>query len=325
MNGLWLEGGRVAFRSDLEPPAAAPEEAVLRVVAAGLCGTDLELLRGYRPFAGIPGHEFVGIVERGPAEWVGARAVSEINVTCRSYHERERPPCPTCTAGRASHCERRTVIGILGRDGGFAERVAVPVANLHRIPDGIPDEHAVFVEPLAAAFRVLEQVDPRPDDRILVVGPGRLGQLVARALATRAGRLEVAGRSPEGLRRLAEHGIATRDIGEIEDGACDIAIDCTGHPDGFGIARRALRPGGVLVLKSTYAGEVALDASALVVDEIRLVGSRCGPFPVAIDALAGGRVEVGDLIDGRLPLSDGVRAFERAAEPGVAKILLTFS
>ena len=330
MIGVWLEGGRLSVRDDLPAPRAGPGEAVIRVLAAGICGTDLELARGYRPFRGVPGHEFVGRVEDGPAAWLGSRVVGEINVTCRARAGPEDdegtkapPPCPACAAGRETHCRERTVLGIAGRDGAFAERLVLPAANLHRVPDEVTDEAAVFAEPLAAALRILEQIDVGRADRVLVLGPGRLGQLVARVLRRTECDLTLAGRSRPGLERAARRGIATRDAREVEAGAFDVAIDCTGRPEGFEGARAALRPGGRLVLKSTYAGDLTLDASRLVVDEVTVIGSRCGPFPAALAALRTGSVEVDDLVDDRLPLEAAPRGFERAAEPGVMKVILT--
>lgn len=319
MIGVWLEDGRISVRRELPDPRSAPGEAVIRVLAAGICGTDLELVRGYRPFRGIPGHEFVGRVEEGPGEWPGSRVVGDINVTCDA---RGAPPCPACAAGRASHCRDRTVVGITGRDGAFAERLLLPAANLHRVPDGVSDEAAAFAEPLGAAFRILEQVDVGPGDDVLVLGPGRLGQLVARVLGRTGCRLTVAGRSAAGLSRADAPGVATRPAASLGEREFDIAIDCTGDPAGFDAARATLRPGGRLVLKSTYARDLPLDASRLVVDEITVIGSRCGPLPAALEALSAGAVEVEDLIDDRFPLEAAPRAFERAAEPGVLKVLL---
>lgn len=321
MIGAWLENGALTVRGDLPTPGPSPREAVVRVLCAGICGTDLELLRGYRPFTGVPGHEFVGVVEEGPEGWLGERVVSEINVTCLSRTSTE-PVCPTCVAGRPAHCERREVIGILGRDGAFAERVRVPVANLHHVPDEIADEAAVFVEPLAAALRIPAQVALENVNRALVLGPGRLGLLVARVLAGRVPCLEVAGRSQAGLARASAAALDVHHFGEIEASSFDLVIECTGSPDGFAVARAATRPGGHLILKSTYANNLEIDISSIVVDEIHLLGSRCGSFPHAIEALERGRIRVLDLIDERLPLREAVRGFERASAPGVAKVLL---
>ena len=337
MIGAWLENGRLSVRDDLPEPVPSAEEALVRVTAAGICATDLAMLDGYRPFTGVPGHEFACVVEKGPPEWIGARVVSEINVTCLSdpagtgaagtraggAPDVAAAVCPAYRAGRGTHCERRTAIGIFGRDGAFAERIALPVGNLHRIPADISDEAASFIEPLAAAFRILEQVEIGPSTRALVVGPGRLGQLVSRVLATTGCDLVAAGRSQPGLDRLSAHGIASLHVDDIEPGAFDVAIDCTGQTAGFGVACAAVRPGGTVVLKSTYPELAWIDASALAVDEIRVLGSRCGPFPVAIDALASGKVDVIDLIDDRFPLAEATAAYARAAEPGVAKVLLT--
>ncbi|MDH3733246.1 MAG: alcohol dehydrogenase catalytic domain-containing protein [Gemmatimonadota bacterium] len=321
MIGVWVENGAVTVRDDLPAPTAGQGDAVVSVQLAGLCGTDLALVEGYRDFVGIPGHEFVGIVDEGPPGWKGARVASEINVTCGSYPP-ESDRCKACGWGRTTHCERRTAIGIFGRDGVFAERVALPVANLHRVPVLVPNDKAVFVEPLAAAFRVLEQVDIGEGTRVVVIGPGRLGQLVARAVATTGARPTLAGRSEASLVRGRRVGIASLMTDEIEAGTYDVAVDCTGSPEGFAAARRALRPAGTLVLKSTYSSPLELDATSLAVDEIRVIGSRCGPFPRAIEALSSGTVDVEDLIDDRFPLTDAPAAFTKAAEPGVAKVLL---
>src|SRR5262245_39474015 len=271
MRALWLEDGRLDVR-DAPPPQAVPGEALVRVRLAGICGTDLELVQGYYPFAGVPGHEFVGEVESAPGaeEWLGRRVVGEINVVCGR--------CPTCVRGDRPHCERRTVLGIRGRHGAFAERLALPVENLHTVPEELTDAQAVFVEPLAAALRIQEQVRIGPEQRVLVLGPGRLGQLVARTLASTGCVLEVAGRGYRPLERWA-----------------DVVVDCTGDPQALAVARDAVRPRGTIVLKSTYHGEAPQNLSPVVVDELRLVGSRCGPFPEALAALAHGAVSVDDL------------------------------
>ncbi len=314
MLGIWLEKGEVTVRDDLPEPTPPPSEALVRVLRAGICNTDLELIRGYYPYRGILGHEFVGRVEAGRADLLGRRVVGEINAVCGD--------CDTCRAGRPTHCERRTVLGIVGRDGAFAERLTLPAANLHPVPDEVSTDAATFVEPLAAALEIQEQVRIDPADRVLVVGDGKLGQLIARTLALTGCRLTVAGRHEQKLALLASTGAVTTSADGIESGRFDLAVDCTGNSDGFALARRALRPRGTLVLKSTYAGELSLDASALVVDEITLVGSRCGPFAPALALLAERRVEVEDLIAGRYPLAEGLAALEHARRRGTLKILL---
>jgi threonine dehydrogenase-like Zn-dependent dehydrogenase len=255
------------------------------VVCAGICNTDLELLRGYYPFSGVPGHEFVGVVEEGPVELRGRRVVGEINAGCGD--------CRACRAGLGNHCERRSVLGIVRRNGAFAEYLTLPAANLHPVPDDVPDEVAVFTEPLAAALEIQQQVSIQPGDRLLVVGDGKLGQLIARTLAPTGADLLVAGRHDKKLDLLRAAGIRAGTADEVENGRFDLAVECTGNPEGFTVARRALRPRGTLVLKSTYAGELRLDAASLVVDEITLVGSRCGPFAPALQ-LGQGRPAAAD-------------------------------
>ena len=321
MIGVWIgDRGHLLVRDDLPRPEADSGEAVVRVLLAGICGTDLELRRGYQDFFGIPGHEFVGVVEDGPPAWVGARIVAEINVTCLARGV--TTPCAGCDAGRPTHCRDREVLGIRGRDGAFAERVRVPVANLHRVPPEVPDDVAVFTEPLAAAFRVLEQVEIEGVSRALVLGAGRLGQLVARVLRRRLPELEVGGRSERSLTRARAAGLTVREAGSLPPRAYDLVVDCTGTADGFAAAREAVRPRGTIILKSTYDSGLSIDTSSVVVDEIRLLGSRCGPFVPALAALERGDIEVSDLVDDRLPLEAAAEAFRRAAEPGVAKILL---
>lgn len=291
-----------------------PGEALVRVLLAGICNTDLELVRGYYPYRGVPGHEFVGVVERGPEGLVGRRVVGEINAVCGV--------CRACRAGRRTHCERRTVLGIVGRDGAFAEYLRLPAENLHEVPDGVSTDAAVFTEPLAAALNIQEQVSVQPGDPVLVVGDGKLGQLIARTLALTGCDLLVVGRHPGKLALLEELGIGTGSAEGVVPASFDVAVECTGGPEGFRIACAALRPKGTLVMKSTYAGALTLDASAVVVNELVLVGSRCGPFPPALRLLSEGRVRPEPLIHARYPLSEGVAAFEHAARPGVLKVLV---
>jgi threonine dehydrogenase-like Zn-dependent dehydrogenase len=303
------------LRDDVPKPVPPDEEALIRVLRAGICNTDLELVRGYYPFTGILGHEFVGVVEYGPDALLGRRVVGEINAVCGG--------CGACRAGRPTHCERRTVLGIVKRHGAFAEYLTLPIANLHVVPDSLSTDAATFTEPLAAALEIQEQVAIRPGDRVLVVGDGKLGQLTAQTLALTGCDLLVVGRHAAKLGLLSERGIPTGAVEAVRPSSYDIAVECTGNPEGFALAITALRPRGTLVMKSTYAGALTLDASAIVVHEITLVGSRCGPFAPALGLLEAGRVDVEPMIHARYPLGDGLRGFEEAARSGVLKVLLS--
>jgi threonine dehydrogenase-like Zn-dependent dehydrogenase len=317
MRGLWLDRRSIRLRDDLARPEPAKGDARVRVLTAGICNTDLELVRGYYPFTGVPGHEFVGRVEAAPGaeQWEGRRVVGEINAACGA--------CAACRAARRSHCERRTVLGIRGRDGAFAEALTLPVANLHEVPEGVADDVAVFTEPLAAALEVREQVRIGPGDRVVVVGDGKLGNLVAQTLALTGCALTVVGRHPGKMALLAARGIATTGAeGAVPDREADVAVECTGNAEGLERARRAVRPRGTIVLKSTYRGRASLDVSRIVVDEVTLVGSRCGPFAPAITLLAEGRVDVRPLVHARFPLHEAVAAFDEAARPGVMKVIV---
>jgi threonine dehydrogenase-like Zn-dependent dehydrogenase len=311
---IWLEDGRLVVRHDIPPPEPPRGETLIRVLIAGICNTDLELVRGYHPYTGILGHEFVGIVERGPEGWMGRRVVGEINASCGR--------CRECSAGRPRHCRSRTVLGIEDRPGAFAEYLTLPASNLHTVPNEVSTEAAVFTEPLAAALEIQEQVAVAPTDRVLVVGDGKLGLLVAQSLAATGCELLVIGRHQAKLELLRARGVRTGLTGEAEPASFDVAVECTGNPEGFETARAALRPRGTLVMKSTYAGRLTVDASALVVDEITLVGSRCGPFEPALRLLREGGVDVMPLVHARYPLQEGVAAFEHAEHPGVLKVLL---
>lgn len=314
MKGLWLENNQLQLRMDISIPEPPPTEALVRVLYAGICNTDLELKRGYYPYTGILGHEFVGVVEQGPQHLVNRRVVGEINAVCGH--------CRFCRTGQPTHCENRTVLGIVNRHGAFADYLCLPAENLHPVPDNVPSEVATFTEPLAAALEIQQQVALSANDRVLVVGDGKLGQLVAQTLALTNCELLVVGRHREKLANLEARGIKTGLAEAVTDRAFDISVECTGNPEGFAIARRALRPRGTLVLKSTYAGNLSIDASSLVVDEITLIGSRCGPFPAALELLATGKVDVQPLIHARYPLSEGLLAFELAQRRGVLKVLL---
>lgn len=316
MRGVWLENKELSIRDDLSLPRLSNGEALLRIRLAGICATDLEMVRGYYPFTGIAGHEFVGEVVQAPEypAWEGLRVVGEINLSCGN--------CQTCREGQPNHCEQRSVLGILNRNGVFAEFTSLPLVNLHRVPDSVSDEAAVFCEPLAAALEILEQVAIRPSDRVLVVGAGRLGQLIAQVLALTGCSLHVVVRHPEQKEILARRGIRAVNETDISERKYDLVVEATGSPAGFSLARSSVRPRGTLVLKSTFSGEVLLNLSPVVVDEITLVGSRCGPFGPALRLLEEGRIDPTPLIAARYPLEQALIAFEQAARPGVLKVLL---
>lgn len=314
MRALWLEDQILTLRDDVPVPEPRPGEAVVRVVRGGICNTDLELTRGYYPYTGVLGHEFVGVVADGPPALDGKRVVGEINAVCHD--------CAACRAGRPTHCERRTVLGIVNRHGAFADYLSLPVENLHVVPDEVPTDAATFTEPLAAALEIQQQVPVGSDDRVLVVGDGKLGQLIAQTLALTGCALTVVGRHSEKLDLLAARGIGTATGDTVEVGSFDISVECTGNPEGFALAHQALRPRGTLVMKSTYAGRLTLDAASVVVNEFTLVGSRCGPFAPALRLLAEGAVAVEPLIHARYPLADAVEALRHAQRRGVLKVLL---
>jgi len=281
-----------------------------------VCNTDLELVRGYHQFRGIPGHEFVGVVERAPGAkaWEGRRVVGEINVACGT--------CPTCRANRPTHCPNRTTLGIRTRDGAFAEYLTLPITNLHPVPDAVSDEVAVFTEPLAAACEIVQQVHVRPTDRVIVVGDGKLGLLCAQVLALTGCHLTVVGHHREKLEIVARQGIPTALDDATVQGGADVVVEATGHPGGYAAARRLVRPRGTVVLKSAYHGSLDANLTMAVVDEITLVGSRCGPFAPALRLLERGLVKVAPLIQARYTLSEVLTAFEHAAQPGTLKVLV---
>ncbi len=333
MKAIWLESNRISIRE--VPKPSQPGEALIKIRKAGICSTDLELVRGYYPYTGILGHEFVGEVValpsspgRGAGDEVagaesavgkgdlkpGDRVVGEINVVCHQ--------CEPCLGGRSTHCENRTVLGIVNREGVFAAYTTLPVANLHVVPDAIPDEMAVFTEPLAAALEIQQQIQVRPADRVLLIGAGRLGQLIAQTLALTGCDLRVVARHAHQQRLLRARSIRLIAEEQIEPHRWDIVVEATGSPDGFALARRAIRPRGTLVLKSTYKGETTVNFASIVVDEISLIGSRCGPFEPALRLMESRRVDPSVLVAGEFKLEEGLKAFEHAAEPGMLKVLL---
>lgn len=318
MLALAVEGpGRLEVRQR-PAPEPGPGEALVDVRVAGICGTDLHLARGYMGFAGIPGHEFVGTVTRVtvPADRVliGARVVGEINLGCED--------CRRCAEGMARHCPRRRVLGILDKDGAFAEQLTLPVSNLHAIPESVPDEVAVFAEPLAAAFEILDQLAIETGDRVLVLGSGRLGLLIGQVLAGSGASVTVAGRNASSLAIARGLGLTAIATPEVTSAPFDVVVEATGSSGGLDEALARVRPRGTVVLKSTCAGRTSFDAARAVVDEITIVGSRCGRFEPALVALRSGSVSVKGMVRDALPLAEGAEAFRRAALPGAMKVLL---
>lgn len=316
MLALVVHDGQLRLIEDAAPPAAEAGAVLIRPRLAGICNTDLELVDGYYGYEGILGHEFVGEVVEGPVDWRGARVVGEINLVCGQ--------CDFCLAGVPSHCRNRTVLGIRDHAGVFAERFTLPVANLHRVPDAVPDEQAVFVEPLAAALQVTEMVHIRPSSRVLVLGAGKLGMLVAQVLRLTGTDLAVVTRHDRQDRLLAGWGIPSARLEELPAAVADIVVDCTGRAEGITDALYLLKSRGTLVLKSTFHGQPQVNLTPLAVEEITVVGSRCGSFEAALRLLDAGLVDAEAMIDRRFLLAQGIEAFAAAREPGALKIVLSF-
>lgn len=308
----------LSYRSDISMPEIAADEALIRLRLAGICATDLELVKGYAGFSGILGHEFVGIVEAVGDEkhshWLHRRVVGSINIGCGV--------CETCRLDGQEHCSARMVLGIRGRDGVFADYFTLPVGNLFAVPDDVSDEAAVFTEPLAAAIRVVKQLESLSVKNIVVVGPGRLGLLIAKVLALAGYDVVAAGRSNNSLALPRQWALRAALIQELADNRFDCVVDASGQASGFAQALRLVKPRGTLVLKSTFSAIEPVDLTKVVVCELNIIGSRCGPFADALAVLTQKTVPVEAMIDGRYPLKQGLSAFEHAARPGVRKILL---
>jgi 2-desacetyl-2-hydroxyethyl bacteriochlorophyllide A dehydrogenase len=316
MKALYFDG-KLELR-EVPCPRPAAEEALIEVVFAGLCGTDREILKGYSKFRGILGHEFVGrVVECANKNWLGKRVVGEINVACGE--------CEYCLWGLGRHCPRRTVVGIVNRDGVFAEYVALPTVNLHEVPPEIPDEEAVFVEPVAAAAEILEQMPFSHTRRTAVLGDGRLGLLVAQVLRDAGGQVTVIGKHASKLEVARSFRFKVAQAGEDQLPAASftVVVEATGSPAGLAEALRLVEPRGTVVLKSTFRDLATFDTAKVVVDEITLLGSRCGNFSRALDLLRDGTVSVRPLISKTLPLEAGLEAFEFLNDPSCLKILLS--
>jgi alcohol dehydrogenase len=291
--------------------------ALIRLLCGGICNTDLELQHGYYGFRGTPGHEFVGeVVEADDSSLLGRRVVGEINLNCGQ--------CDWCARGLGRHCPRRTVLGIVKHPGAFSELFTLPERNLHVVPDSMPTDQAVFTEPLAAACEILDQVKIHRGAVVAVLGDGKLGLLVCQVLLAHGAQAHLFGRHREKLRIAARAGAETRLASTRSPAAAyDWIVEATGSPQGLTEAIRMVRPRGTVILKSTVHGIVGIDTAAAVVNEITLIGSRCGRFELALRLLASGRIRVDELISERLPLHDAARAFQRAARPGTLKVLLS--
>ncbi len=296
-------------------PSIEEGECLIRPSLAGICATDLHLTRGYMNFTGILGHEMVGVVVDGPKDWRGKRVAAEINCVCRR--------CPMCTAGLSTHCPNRTVMGIDGRNGCFADLIALPHQNLHAVPDRLTDEQAVFVEPLAAAYQVLVQCPIDKRMTVSVVGTGRLGLLVLQVLKTTGCQLTAIGRNHKTLLLCEKMGIQPIHVDDlVAQPDRHVVVECTGSPDGLDLALRLVQPRGTVVLKSTYAGDAVPNLAPVVVNEVNIVGSRCGPFGEALNALAREAVEVRSMISRTFSIERALEAFDAAARPDNVKVLL---
>lgn len=317
MKALFFDGS-LRMVQDYPEPRPGENEALVRVLMAGICGTDIEITKGYKQFKGIPGHEFVGIVEQvnGPyPRLIGKRVVGEINCGCHA--------CDYCAQGLIRHCTQRTVLGILGRDGVFAEYVTLPLENLWEVPEGAADEEMVFVEPLAAVYEILEQVHIKPTHSVLVLGDGKLGLLAALTLANAGHNTVLAGKHAAKLAIAMQQGITTKTADELQR-AYDVVVEATGSTDGLKSALALVKPRGTVVLKSTTAADMTVNLSTAVVDEITITGSRCGPFAPAIACLSAHRIDVRPLISAVYPFDLSLKAFEEAAAKDRLKVLIDF-
>ena len=330
MRALVYRNNTLTLEKNYPRPDLQPGEALIRVLLAGICNTDLEITRGYLAFEGVLGHEFVGIVENvhegpgasRPIYLIGKRVVGEINAACC------RSDCLYCSQNMPTHCPDRTTLGILNRDGAFAEYLTLPVENLHIVPDNVSDEEAVFVEPLAANFEILEQVHLKPTDSVVILGDGKMGQLAAQVLPLSGCEVMMVGKHEEKLALAARHGVRTFVLDDPQSfrlenrRRVDLLVECSGSAQGLELALRLVKPRGTIVLKSTVAAQSTLHLAPIVIDEIRLQGSRCGPFAPALRALSQRRVDVLPLISARYSLDEGLDAFEQAGKKGMLKVLV---
>jgi len=330
MRALVYQNNILTLEKSYRRPDLQPGEALIKVLQAGICNTDLEIVRGYMNFQGVLGHEFVGIVEAvhegsgatALTSLIGKRVVGEINAACH------RTDCLYCQRGMPTHCPNRTTLGIVNRDGAFAEFLVLPTRNLHLVPDNVSDEEAVFVEPLAANFEIVEQVHVKPTDSVVVLGDGKMGQLAAQVLVLSGCEVMMVGKHEEKLALVEKRGVRTYVLDNaqsftLENGRnVDLVVECSGSAQGLELALRLVRPRGTIILKSTVADMSKLHLAPIVINEIRVQGSRCGPFAPALRALSQKLVNVSSLISARYSLDDGLAAFEHAGQRGVLKVLV---
>nr|BBH91611.1 alcohol dehydrogenase [Thermosporothrix sp. COM3] len=330
MRALVYQDSTLRLEQQYPCPEPIEGEALIRVLLTGICNTDLEILRGYMDFQGIPGHEFVGLVEdiygdavrERYAHLLGQRVVGEINAPCRQV------TCEFCRQGIFTHCPRRTTLGIVQRNGAFAEYLTLPVENLYPVPETVSDEEAIFVEPLAANFELLEQIHLKPTETALILGDGKMGQLAAQVLSLIGCEVVMVGKHQEKLQLAEEHGVTgylLTDPASFQlenDRRADLVVECTGSASGLALAQRLVKARGVIALKSTVAEQSQLHLAQIVIDEIRVQGSRCGPFAPALRALKQHRLNVRPLISASYSLHEGVHAFAHASQRGALKILL---
>lgn len=316
MQAITLSQDDLHYQKAYPIPQPEADEALIKVTVAGICATDLEMVKGYKKgFLGVLGHEFVGVVERAPdPKWHGKRVVGSINIGCNR--------CATCLQHGPEHCPNRRVLGILNKDGAFSDYLTLPQRNLFAVPDEVSDETAVFTEPLAAALRIREQIRVVPGGRTAVIGPGRLGMLVGQVLALDGTDVVMIGRGRRSLELPAKLGFTTALTEDFSENSFDTVVETTGNEAGFALALNLIRPLGMLVLKSTFAGKSHLDLTKIVVAEINVVGSRCGPFAPALNLLQRNAIDVASLIDGDYKFSHAIQAFTHASQRGVRKVLL---
>jgi threonine dehydrogenase-like Zn-dependent dehydrogenase len=315
MLAVHLESGRVHLRTQ-SLPRVPKGFARIRLLAAGICSTDLELQRGYYGFSGTPGHEFVGeVTEAADKKWIGARVAGEINLACGT--------CTWCQRGLGRHCPTRTVLGIVKHPGAFREFLTLPIRNLHRVPASIPTEYAVFIEPVAAACEILDQVKIPKGKRVAVLGDGKLGLLVSQVLQAKGAKVHLFGRHKDKMRLVERAGVTTELVPKkLPLAVWPFVVDATGSSEGLRAAVSMCVPRGTVIMKSTVHGLVSIDTAPAIVNEITLVGSRCGRFEAALPLLSTGKVQVGSMISEEFPLDRAPEAFAQAAKKGVLKVLL---